>query len=375
MDTATSSPKIGTPFDRAMMQRCLQLASQGIGKTSPNPLVGAIVVQEGKIVGEGYHPGVGQPHAEVFALREAGEKAKGATLYVNLEPCNHYGRTPPCSEAVIQAEIAKVVIGMSDPNATASGGKQRLEEAGISVLVGVEENACRQLNAGFIQRIVYQRPFGIFKYAMTLDGKIATTTGHSAWVTDTLARQRVYEERSKCDGIIVGGNTVRQDNPYLTTHGVTEHNPLRIVMTRTLNLPVNAHIFQTEQAATLVLTETKNIDQANQLENQGVEVIALSPLTPTTVMKYLYDRGLARVLWECGGTLAASAIKEGAVQQILAFIAPKIIGGVKASSPVGDLELKQMTEALILEEMAWEQLGNDYLLTGNLAASFWENKL
>jgi len=357
------------------MQRCLQLASQGIGKTSPNPLVGAIVVQKGKIVGQGYHPGVGQPHAEVFALREAGEKAKGATLYVNLEPCNHYGRTPPCSEAVIQAGIAKVVIGMSDPNATASGGKQRLEEAGISVMVGVEESACRQLNLGFIQRILYQRPFGIFKYAMTLDGKIATTTGHSAWVTDTLARQRVYEERSKCDAVIVGGNTVRQDNPYLTTHGLTAHNPLRIVMTRTLDLSPKAHIFQTEQAPSLVLTETENIHQAKPLEKQGVEVISLSPLNPATVMKYLYDRGLARILWECGGNLAASAIKDGAVQQILAFIAPKIIGGVGASSPVGDLEFKQMTEALVLEEMNWEQLGDDYLLTGKIAASFWEDKL
>ncbi len=374
MDKQTSSPKIGTPFDRALMQRCLQLARQGMGKTSPNPLVGAIVVQDGKIIGEGYHPGVGQPHAEVFALREAGEKARGATLYVNLEPCNHYGRTPPCSEAVIEAGVAKVVMGMSDPNATASGGKQRLEEAGISVLVGVEESACRQLNAGFIQRILYQRPFGIFKYAMTLDGKIATTTGHSAWVTDILARQRVYEQRSQCDGIIVGGNTVRQDNPYLTTHGLTEHNPLRIVMTRTLNLPPDAHLFNTQQAATLVLTETENLEAIKQLEKQGVEVFCLSPLTPTSVMRYLCDRGLARVLWECGGTLAANAIKEGAVQQILAFIAPKIIGGLNAGSPVGDLDLKQMTEALILEEMTWEKLGDDYLLTGKIAASFWEDK-
>ena len=368
MDNINPSPAIGTPFDQAMMQRCLQLARQGIGKTSPNPLVGAVVVQDGKIVGEGYHPGVGQPHAEVFALRQAGEKARNATLYVNLEPCNHYGRTPPCSEAVIAARVAKVVIGMGDPNITASGGKERLIEAGKSVVVGVEEKACRQLNAGFIQRILYQRPFGIFKYAMTLDGKIATTTGHSAWVTNTLARKRVYEERSQCDAVIVGGNTVRLDNPYLTTHGLTEHNPLRIVMTRTLDLSPDAHIFNTEPAATLVLTETENIDKAQQLEKQGVEVISLSPLTPSTVMKYLYERGLARVLWECGGNLAASALKEGAVQQILAFIAPKIIGGLNAYSPVGDLGFQQMTEALMLEEITWEKLGDDYLLIGKVAS-------
>jgi diaminohydroxyphosphoribosylaminopyrimidine deaminase/5-amino-6-(5-phosphoribosylamino)uracil reductase len=366
MDNTNSSPTIGTPFDQAMMQRCLHLARQGIGKTSPNPLVGAVIVQNGKIVGEGYHPGIGQPHAEVFALRQAGEKAQGATLYVNLEPCNHYGRTPPCSEAVIAAGISKVIVGMADPNATAAGGKQRLEEAGLSVLVGVEEKACRQLNAGFIQRILYQRPFGILKYAMTLDGKIATTIGHSAWVTDKPARQRVYEERSQCDAVIVGGNTVRHDNPYLTTHGVTEQNPLRIVMTRSLDLSPQAHICNTEQAATLVLTETSNFEEKKQLEKRGVEVRQLSPLTPSTVMKYLYERGLARVLWECGGTLAARAIKEGSVQQILAFIAPKIIGGIDAPSPVGDLEFKQMTEALILEDITWEQLGDDYLLTGNI---------
>ncbi len=375
MDNITGPTAIGTPFDQAMMQRCLQLARHGIGKTSPNPLVGAVIVQQGKIVGEGYHPGIGQPHAEVFALRQAGEQAIGATLYVNLEPCNHYGRTPPCSEAVIASGIKKVVIGMADPNTTAAGGRQRLEKAGISVVVGVEEKACRQLNAGFIHRVLYQRPFGIFKYAMTLDGKIATTIGHSAWVTDIPARNRVYQERSQCDAVIVGGNTVRQDNPYLTTHHLTKQNPLRIVMSRSLELSPAAHIFQTEQAATLVLTEQADLETAKQLENQGVEVLQLSPLTPATVMKYLYERGLSRVLWECGGTLAASAIKEGAVQQILAFMAPKIIGGVSAPTPVGELDFKQMTEALMLEDITWEQLGDDYLLTGNIAPSFWENRI
>lgn len=369
------SPTIGTPFDQAMMQRCLKLARQGMGKTSPNPLVGAVVVQNGKIAGEGYHPGPGQPHAEVFALREAGENAQGATLYVNLEPCNHYGRTPPCSETIIKAGIAKVIMGMADPNKTASGGKERLEEAGISVLVGVEEKACRELNVGFIQRVLYQRPYGLFKYAMTLDGKIATTIGHSAWVTDIPARQRVYQERAQCDAVIVGGNTIRQDNPYLTTHQLTSHNPLRIIMTQSFNLSPQARIFQTQEASTLVLTETDNLEIKKRLEDQGVEVFQLSPLNPTNVMKYLYERGLARVLWECGGKLGASAIKEGSVQEILAFIAPKIIGGVTAPSPVGDLDLKQMTEALVLEETSWEQLGNDYLLKGKIASSFWEKKL
>ena len=371
MDNLTAPTTIGTPFDQAMMQRCLQLARHGTSKTSPNPLVGAVIVQNGKIIGEGYHPGIGQPHAEVFALRKAGKQAMGATLYVNLEPCNHYGRTPPCSEAVIQAGIRKVVIGIADPNVTASGGRQKLEAAGISVIIGVEEKACRELNAGFLHRILYQRPFGLFKYAMTLDGKIATTVGHSAWVTDIPARNRVYQERSQCDAVIVGGNTVRQDNPHLTTHHLTEQNPLRIVMSRSLDFSSDAHIFQTNEAPTLVLTEKENFQQVKQLEKQEVEVLRLSPLTPKTVMEYLYQRGLARVLWECGGTLGAKAIKEGAVQQVLAFIAPKIIGGVGAPTPVGDLNFKQMTEALLLEETTWEQLGNDYLLMGKIPASVW----
>ncbi len=375
MDNSTTLTVIGSPFDQAMMQRCLQLAYQGMGKTSPNPLVGAVVVKNGTIVGEGYHPGIGHPHAEVFALNQAGEDSVGATLYVNLEPCNHYGHTPPCSQAIIEARIATVVMGMADPNVTASGGKERLEQAGITVMVGVEEHACRELNAGFIQRVLYQRPFGIFKYAMTLDGKIATTIGHSAWVTDVAARNRVYEQRSRCDGVIIGGNTVRQDNPYLTTHGKSDHNPLRIIMTRTFNLPPQARIFQTDEAATLVLTETENVEQQKTLEQKGVEVVQLSPLTPKAVMQYLYQRGLAKVLWECGGTLGARAINEGAVQTIMAFIAPKIIGGVTAPGPIGELGLTQMNEALILEQMNWEQLDNDYLLIGKIAQSFWEDKL
>ena len=171
-------------FDRQMMQRCLELARQAAGKTSPNPLVGSVIVKDGKIIAEGYHPQFGQPHAEVFALRAAGDAAKGATVYVNLEPCNHFGKTPPCADALIKAQVAKVVAGMVDPNPLVGGkGLEKLKQAGIEVVVGVEEAACQQLNEAFIRRILYQQPFGILKYAMTLDGKIAATSGHSAWVT------------------------------------------------------------------------------------------------------------------------------------------------------------------------------------------------
>ncbi len=354
--------------DQKMMQRCLELARQASGLTSPNPLVGSVVVREGKIVGEGFHPGAGKPHAEVFALREAGELAQGATVYVNLEPCNHYGRTPPCSEALIAAGVAKVVVGMVDPDPRVSGGGiERLRAAGIQVVVGVEEAACRQLNEAFCHRILHQRPFGILKYAMTLDGKIAATTGHSAWITSEAARHWVHKQRAASDAIIVGGATVRQDNPLLTSHGFSNHNPLRVVMSRTLDLPQQARLWETEEVATVVFTETDaNPQQQEFLRQRGVEVVELSNLLPKTVLQNLYKRGMSQVFWECGGNLAARAIADGAVQKIMAFIAPKIIGGKDAPSPVGDMGLVKMTQALQLERVTLQYIEPDFLVEGYL---------
>ncbi|OUL32547.1 riboflavin biosynthesis protein RibD [Nostoc sp. T09] len=372
----STGKRIGSDFDSRMMRRCLELARRALGRTSPNPLVGAVVVKDGEIVGEGFHPRVGEPHAEVFALKAAGvgaaspeeNRARGATVYVNLEPCNHYGRTPPCSEGLIAAGVAKVVVGMVDPNPlVAGGGIARLRAAGIEVLVGVEEAACQQLNEAFVHRILYKRPLGILKYAMTLDGKIATTSGHSAWVTNQHARSEVHQLRASCDAVIVGGNTVRQDNPYLTSHQVGSHNPLRVVMSRHLNLPEHAHLWQTSAAPTLVLTEVgANPNFQELLRQQGVEVVEFTSLTPDNVMAHLYERGFCSVLWECGGTLAASAIAGRAVQKILAFIAPKIIGGSNAPTPVGDLGFTTMTEALPLENVRWRVVGSDCLVEGYL---------
>ncbi len=366
--SCSPAPPLVSACDRAMMKRCIELARRALGRTSPNPLVGAVIVQDGQIVGEGFHPGAGKPHAEVFALRQAGDNARGATIYVSLEPCNHYGRTPPCSEALIAAQVAKVIVGMVDPNPLVSGsGIEKLRKAGIQVVVGVEEEACRQLNEAFIHRILYQRPLGILKYAMTLDGKIATISGHSTWVTGKESRAYVHQLRAACDAVIVGGNTLRLDNPHLTSHHPDAHNPLRVVMTRTLNLPLDAHLWQTADAPTLVLTETEaHPDLREQLLNKGVEVVALNPLTPANAMAYLYDRQLSMVLWECGGKLSARAIADGTVQKVLAFIAPKIVGGQLAPSPVGDLGLATMTDALTLERVSWRQLGSDYVVEGYL---------
>ncbi|AFY59494.1 diaminohydroxyphosphoribosylaminopyrimidine deaminase [Synechococcus sp. PCC 6312] len=346
------------------MARCLALAAQAKGRTSPNPLVGCVIVQAGEIVGEGFHPQAGQPHAEVFALRAAGELAQGATLYVNLEPCNHYGRTPPCTEAVIQAGIKTVVVGLIDPDPRVSGrGVERLRQAGLEVITGVLESACRDLNEAFIHRVLHHRPFGILKYAMTLDGKMASRSGHSQWITSAAARIFVHQLRAESDAVIVGGNTVRQDNPSLTSHQVSDHNPLRVVMSRQLNLPHPAHLWQTEMAPTLVLTEAA-LDHplAQILQAQGVELQTLPSLTPTSALTALGERGINTVLWESGGILSTQALREGMIQKIWAFIAPKIIGGEGNMTPFGDLGLETMAEAIALERVQWQPIDTEMLL-------------
>lgn len=368
MKTPPSQSPAFDPTDRLWMRRCVQLAQQGAGRTSPNPMVGSVVVQDGVLVGEGFHPGAGQPHAEVFAIAAAGDRTPNATLYVNLEPCNHYGRTPPCTEAILKAGIRRVVVGMVDPDPRVSGtGIARLRAAGLEVTVGVEEAACQRLNEGFVHRVTQHRPLGILKYAMTLDGKIATTTGHSTWVTGAQARTEVHRLRAACDAVIVGGNTVRKDNPYLTTHGQSEQTPLRVVMSRTLDLPAQAHLWDTQLAPTLVFTTPLASPQRQQgLVDRGIEVVCLENLSTRDVMEHLYGKGCAMVLWECGGQLAAQAIAERMVQKVWAFVAPKIIGGKDAPSPVGDLNLTQMNQAIPLRDVSWRSLEQDLLLEGYL---------
>ncbi len=358
-----------TEFDRQMMHRCIDLAKRAWGKTAPNPLVGAVIVKDGVVIGEGFHPGAGQPHAEVFALREAGDRAQGATIYVSLEPCNHYGRTPPCAAALVAAGIGKVVVGMVDPNPlVAGGGIATLKQAGIEVVVGVETVACAELNEGFVQRIVHHRPLGILKYAMTLDGKIATDSGHSTWVSSETSRHYVHHLRAGCDAVIIGGNTLRRDNPLLTSHDPGTPNPLRVVMTRQLDVPIDALLWDTSVAPTLVVTQSgANPALVKRLHDRGVQILAVDSLKPTQVMQHLYDRGHLSVLWECGGTLAAAAIADGAIQKVLAFIAPKIVGGIAAPSPVGNLHIQSMSDAMVLERISWEQIGTDLLIRGYIS--------
>lgn len=361
-----------TEFDRQMIRRCLTLAQKAQGRTAPNPMVGAVVVQDGQIVGEGFHPGAGQPHAEVFALREAGDRAQGATIYVSLEPCSHHGRTPPCSAAVMQAGIARVVVGMKDPNPLVDGGGiAQLRAAGIEVVTGVESAACAELNEAFSYRMRHQQPLGILKYAMTIDGKIATASGHSAWVSSPASRDYVHQLRSTCDAIVTGGNTVRRDNPLLTSHHEDAPNPLRVVLTNSLNLPQTAQLWDLKWAKTLVVTKTDaNPEMQGWLRERGVEVLTLERPSPKLLMAHLFDRGCLSVLWECGGALSAAAIADGSIQKVLAFIAPKLVGGPLSPGPVGDLGIGLMTEALPLERVSWRSIasdnGGDMLMQGYL---------
>ncbi len=354
------------------MQRCIDLAKQGRGRTAPNPMVGSVIIKNGQVLGEGFHPKAGEPHAEVFAIRAAkktGVDLRDATLYVNLEPCNHYGRTPPCSEAIVQAGIGHVVVGAIDVDPRVSGtGCDRLRAAGIEVTTGILEQQCLELNGAFFHRVKTSLPFGIFKYAMTLDGKIATTSGHSYWITGQESRKLVHDLRLGCDAIITGGNTVRLDNPHLTTHGLSQHCPLRVVVTKSFDLPEEANLWNvTDTERTLVITlPHQNAQLKQKLSDRHVEILELEDLSPQIVMQELAQRGCNQVLWECGGRLGAAAIKARMVQKIYAFIAPKLIGGFTAPSPIDDLGLNLMTEALHLVRPQLQQIGTDFLITGNL---------
>jgi len=368
MATEQNQQPIALQHDR-YMQQCIELAMQARGQTAPNPMVGSVIVKNGVILGKGFHPKAGEAHAEIFAIRDAqktGVDLRDATLYVNLEPCNHYGRTPPCSEAIIQAGIGEVVVGAIDANPLVAGtGCDHLLAAGIKVTTGILEQQCLELNEGFFHRIKTNLPFGIFKYAMTLDGKIATTTGHSYWITSQESRQIVHNLRVGCDAIITGGNTVRLDNPHLTTHGLSKHSPLRVVITKSCQLPEAANLWKiTDTTKTLVFTlPDRNPALTQKLRDRHVEVLELADISPQAVMQELGKRGCNTVLWECGGRLGAAAIKAQMVQKIYAFIAPKLIGGFSAPSPIDDLGLNLMTSAINLLRPKFQQIGKDFLIT------------
>ena len=349
---------------RPWMQRALQLASLGCGRTSPNPLVGCVVLDAaGRLVGEGFHHQAGTPHAEVHALRQAGDRARGGTAVVTLEPCCHHGRTPPCSEALLQAGVARVVVAMRDPDPRVAGqGLAQLRQAGLEVLDGVCEPEARQLNRAFLHRVEQGRPLGILKWAMSLDGRTALANGASQWISGPEARSWVHQLRGQCDAVIVGGGTVRADDPLLTSRGRRDPEPLRVVLSRGLDLPAEAQLWRQEQAPTLVAHSYGAPSQARfQLDRLGVERLVLADCAPKALLEELARRGCNQVLWECGPELAAAALRQGCVQELAAVIAPKLLGGIPARTPLGDLGLETMAQVHPWHSAQRSLLGPDLL--------------
>jgi diaminohydroxyphosphoribosylaminopyrimidine deaminase/5-amino-6-(5-phosphoribosylamino)uracil reductase len=348
------------------MRRALQLASLGTGRTSPNPLVGAVVLdREGRLVGEGFHARAGEPHAEAEALRQAGERARGGTLVVTLEPCCHHGRTPPCSEAVIASGIARVVVAMADPDPRVAGrGLSRLRDAGLEVIEGVAESDALLLNRAFIHRVTTGRPFGILKWAMSLDGRTALPNGESQWISGPEARNWVHRLRAGCDAVIVGGGTVRADDPLLTSRGRRDPEPLRVVLSRTLDLPEKARLWDNSVAETLVAHGPEApIAGRLRLDRLGVERLELPASEPAELLALLAARGCNQALWECGPDLAAAAMRQEGVQEVAAVIAPRFLGGTPAHTPLGDLGLSRIESDPSWREERLLRLGADLVWT------------
>ncbi|OEF98490.1 bifunctional diaminohydroxyphosphoribosylaminopyrimidine deaminase/5-amino-6-(5-phosphoribosylamino)uracil reductase RibD [Desulfuribacillus alkaliarsenatis] len=353
------------------MELAIKLAASAIGRTSPNPLVGAVVVKNQRIIGMGAHLCAGKEHAEVNALNMAGIEAKGATMYVTLEPCNHYGKTPPCTERIIKEGISKVYVASLDPNPLVAGeGIKRLEAAGIEVEIGLLEHKEKQLNEVFHKFITKKEPFIILKTAMTLDGKIATRTNDSKWITNEASRNKVHQIRNQVDGIMVGVHTIIADNPILTTRlpegGI---NPTRIILDSKLSIPESAQVLDMNVAPTIIAcTEKRDKNKAIRLEKLGVKVIVCKEMENridiADCLKRLGEAGITSVLVEGGSQVHGSFLEAQKHDKFMVFIAPKIIGGESAITAFGGRGLELMSQAIQLDNIEIEQLDNDILITG-----------
>ncbi|MDO9534580.1 MAG: bifunctional diaminohydroxyphosphoribosylaminopyrimidine deaminase/5-amino-6-(5-phosphoribosylamino)uracil reductase RibD [Bacillota bacterium] len=359
--------------DERYMWMALDLARQGFGKTNPNPMVGAVLVKSGEVVGTGFHKKAGDLHAEIVALREAGEKARGAVLYTNLEPCSHHGRTPPCVNAIIQAGVRKVVVAAVDPNPLVSGsGIRKLQDAGIKVKTGVLEDKAKRLNEVFFKYITSKMPFVVVKTAMTLDGKIATRTGKSRWISGEKSRKFVHRLRSISDGIMVGINTVLQDDPQLTARleGESDHNPVRIIVDSKGRLPLESRIVKTapETKTILAVTNLAPTEKLVALQSCGVEILALpakeEQVDLCRLMWALGEKEISILLVEGGGTLNFSLLKEHLIDKIYFFMAPFLFGGGSAPTPMEGHGIDDINESWLVEDMEMKQLDNDILIIG-----------
>lgn len=355
------------------MERALELAEKGVGYTSPNPLVGAVIVKDGKIIGEGCHEFFGGPHAEINAFNHASEEVGGAEMYVTLEPCSHYGKTPPCARAIVKKGIKKVVVALEDPNPKVSGrGIKLLREAGIEVITGVMEEESRKLNEIFIKYITSGLPFCILKSAMTLDGKTAAVTGDSKWVTNEESRQYVHKLRHRVSSVMAGIGTVLSDDPYLTTRisGMEGRDPVRIIVDSSARIPLTANVLNLNSRAGTILAVTERASDARlkELEKKGAKII-MTPMVNNRVdlkylMKALGKMEIDSVFLEGGSELNYSALEADIVDKVNIFIAPKLIGGKDAKTPVGGSGRQLMQEAVTLKEIKTYAFGEDTMIEG-----------
>jgi diaminohydroxyphosphoribosylaminopyrimidine deaminase / 5-amino-6-(5-phosphoribosylamino)uracil reductase len=361
-----------TARDDELMAEAIALAAQADFHTSPNPMVGALVVRDGAVVARGFHRRAGEDHAEVVALREAGEAARGADLYVTQEPCTHFGRTPPCTDAVVAAGVRRVVVGMRDPDPRVDGrGVAALRQAGIAVVERVLADRVRKLNEFFVKHATTGLPFVTAKFAMSLDGRIATHGGESKWITSEEAREQVHHLRHAHDAILVGANTVLRDDPNLTTRlpGGAGRSPLRVVVDSRLRVPVDARIFAQESGAVLVATSDRaRGERLREFEQRDVPVVVLPSsegrVGLVDLLRHLGGRQCISLLIEGGSSMHGSAFDQRLVDRVVAFIAPRVIGGIEAPAAVGGHGVDRLDDAHPLRDVEVRQLGPDIMVSG-----------
>jgi diaminohydroxyphosphoribosylaminopyrimidine deaminase/5-amino-6-(5-phosphoribosylamino)uracil reductase len=360
--------------DAYYMGRALDLARKGEGRTRPNPPVGAVIVREGRIVGEGFHPKAGEPHAEIFALRQAGDQARGADLYVTLEPCCHVGRTGPCADAVLAAGIARVFVGADDPNPrVAGGGIARLEAGGIEVRSGILEGECRRLIAPFARHVATGRPLVILKAGATLDGRTATSTGESQWITGEASREEVHRLRNRVDADMVGIGTVLADNPRLTTRFPEGgRDPVRIVVDARLQVPEDAAVLGDDSTAPTILATTARAprDKSARLEARGIQILQVPEdrgrVDLAALMREVGRLGIQSLLLEGGGTLNGALLAAGLVDRVMLFFAPLLFGGDDGKGIFAGHGVTRLTEGWRLTDIRLSRFDEDILVEGEV---------
>lgn len=362
-------------FNEQIMLECIELAKQGEGKVSPNPLVGAIVVDKnGQIKGKGFHEKYGEAHAEVNAIKVAGDDAcNGGTIYVSLEPCSHYGKTPPCADLIISKKFKKVIIGMTDPNPKVSGnGIKKLIQAGITVETGVLEEKCKKLNEIFIKHILEKKPFIAIKTASTLDGKIATKTGSSKWITSASAREEVQKLRNNYDAILTGSGTIIADNPSLNCRMENGRNPIRIIIDSKLRTSPSSKAYTDDGTRIIIAATSDYIEKKAFAYPENIEFLAC-PLTSenqldlTFLTSELYKKGIFSIMIEAGGNLCGGFIKENLIDKFYFFIAPKILGDNSGLSLVDGFNINDINESLNIKFAEIKTFSPDIMIEGYLA--------